>query len=577
MGDVTISVPLDGDGDDMPDEWEFENGLDPSSADDSGLDPDEDGLSNLAEYQNGTDPTNWDTDNDYMADGWEVSYDGLDPLTYDALVDLDGDGYSNFEEYFYGTDPNDSNSKPQPPIADAGPDQTVDEGVVVTLDGSNSTDPNDGISSYLWEQTEGIEVTLSASTAVQPTFTAPEDVAAGGESLTFQLTVTDNEGLPPTTDTCIVNVTWNNIPPTADAGPDQTVDEGETVTLDGSNSTDPDVTIASYLWTQTGGTPVTLSDTTDAMPTFVALPVDVSGETLTFQLTVKDNGGLEGSDEVLVTVNDNGITGFPDDVVTMTSSTGESIGIKVDSGGNCASLSAIDPSTIADTTNGPEDLIYGLIDIQIKTHTVGGTAFLTIYLPDPAPYGYKWYKYVANTGWYDYSEYAVFNFDRTQLALKLIDGGIGDDDGVADRMIVDPCGLGIIALQTEPAPTKTSPTPSAAGGGGGGCFIATAAYGSSIGSHVKVLSQFRDRFLLTNRMGKVFVRFYYTYSPPVADFIASHDMVRLVARSGLWPLVGVSWMALQLGPIATLALIVLLLALMSTTTTVACLKRLWLK
>ncbi|UCH00712.1 MAG: hypothetical protein JSU78_01720, partial [Deltaproteobacteria bacterium] len=220
--------------------------------------------------------------------------------------------------------------------------------------------------------------------------------------------------------------------------------------------------------------PVTLSDTTDAMPTFVTPPVDVGGETLAFQLTVKDNGGLEGSDEVLVIVNDNGITGFPDDVVTMTSSTGESIGIKVDSGGNCVSLSAIDPSTISDTTNRPEELIYGLINIQIKPSTVGGTAAGTICLPEPAPYGYKWYKYRANLGWYDYSDHAVFNFDRTQVTLTLTDGGIGDDDGLANGMIVDPSGLGIALTTPEP-----TPAPSGAGGGGG-CFIATAGYGSSM-------------------------------------------------------------------------------------------------
>ncbi len=91
------------------------------------------------------------------------------------------------------------------PVADAGPDQTVDEGVTVTLDGSNSWDPEDGSElSYLWEQTVGPSVTLSDPTAVQPTFTAP-DVGPGGISLTFQLTVTDSGSLQDT-DTCIVNI-----------------------------------------------------------------------------------------------------------------------------------------------------------------------------------------------------------------------------------------------------------------------------------------------------------------------------------------------------------------------------------
>jgi len=85
-------------------------------------------------------------------------------------------------------------------------------------------------------------------------------------------------------------------------------------------------------------------------------------------------------------------------------------------------------------------------------------------------------------------------------------------------------------------------------GGGGGCFIATAAYGSPLTSHIKVLSKFRDHFLLTNGIGKRFVRFYYTYSPPVAHFIEKHDRLRMMVRLGLLPLVGISWLALEIGP-----------------------------
>jgi len=113
-----------------------------------------------------------------------------------------------------------------------------------------------------------------------------------------------------------------------------------------------------------------------------------------------------------VTVNDNGITGFPDDVVTLTCSTGDSIGVKDTGGGNCVSLSAVDPSTIADTTNMPEDLIYGLFDIQVKPNTVGGTVEFTFYLADSAPDDYAWFKYSSSKGWYDFSasQYLFHNF-----------------------------------------------------------------------------------------------------------------------------------------------------------------------
>jgi hypothetical protein len=76
--------------------------------------------------------------------------------------------------------------------------------VTVTLDGSNSSDPDNDISSYQWNQTGGLSVSLSNTSAARPTFTAP-NVGPSGESLTFQLTVTDSGGLQ-STDTCIVNL-----------------------------------------------------------------------------------------------------------------------------------------------------------------------------------------------------------------------------------------------------------------------------------------------------------------------------------------------------------------------------------
>ena len=186
------------------------------------------------------------------------------------------------------------------PTADAGPDQTVDEGVTVTLNGSNSTDADGAIASYLWTQKAGTSVTLSDSASSQPTFTAPF-VGLTGEALTFQLTVTDNGGLADT-DTVIINVSSVNQAPTADAGPYQTVDEADTVTLDGSNSSDPDDAIDAYLWTQTHGRPVTLSNPRAAQTTFTGPFVGTASEPLNFQLTVNDQGGLSDADSATVTV-----------------------------------------------------------------------------------------------------------------------------------------------------------------------------------------------------------------------------------------------------------------------------------
>ena len=76
------------------------------------------------------------------------------------------------------------------PIANAGSNQSVLIESLVTLDGSSSLDPDGTIESYLWSQTSGINVELNSLTEALVTFTAPSSL----DSLSFTLTVTDNEG-----------------------------------------------------------------------------------------------------------------------------------------------------------------------------------------------------------------------------------------------------------------------------------------------------------------------------------------------------------------------------------------------
>lgn len=93
-----------------------------------------------------------------------------------------------------------------------------------------------------------------------------------------------------------------NIAPTANAGDDQTVDEQTSVTLNASGSADSDGSIATFLWSQTAGTSVTLSDDSISMPEFTA-PTLLTAETLTFQVTVTDDENSSASDLVNVTIN----------------------------------------------------------------------------------------------------------------------------------------------------------------------------------------------------------------------------------------------------------------------------------
>ena len=92
-----------------------------------------------------------------------------------------------------------------------------------------------------------------------------------------------------------------NMPPTANAGPSQSVAAASLVTLDGTGSSDPDGTIVSYAWIQTVGTTVTLSNAGTATPV-VGAPSSLNAETLTFQLTVTDDGGATATDTVDVAV-----------------------------------------------------------------------------------------------------------------------------------------------------------------------------------------------------------------------------------------------------------------------------------
>jgi formylglycine-generating enzyme required for sulfatase activity len=180
-----------------------------------------------------------------------------------------------------------------PPTADAGLDQQVDIGAVVTLDGTGSSDPDGTIASYAWSSLDA--VTLSDSTAVMPTFTAG---TTPGLTYTFELVVSDGTDSS-TPDQVIITVQAppQNLPPTADAGADQFVPPTALVTLDGSGSSDPEGTIASYTWSSLDA--VTLSDSTAVMPTFTA--GTTPGLTYTFELVVSDGTDSSAPDTVVVT------------------------------------------------------------------------------------------------------------------------------------------------------------------------------------------------------------------------------------------------------------------------------------
>jgi hypothetical protein len=76
--------------------------------------------------------------------------------------------------------------------------------------------------------------------------------------------------------------------------------------------------------------------------------------------------------------------------------------------------------------------------------------------------------------------------------------------------------------------------------------------------HVRILRDFRDRFLLTNPAGRAFVDIYYACSPSIADFIKEYETLRTAVSLGLLPFVGLSWVMLNIDPVAGLGFILFL-------------------
>jgi hypothetical protein len=196
----------------------------------------------------------------------------------------------------------------KPPVAAIADIVTpVNEAATVKLDGSLSSDPDGDALTYSWLQTAGPHVDLSLSSdGSAATFTAPNDVPLSGVTLEFQLTVSD--GILSSSAIKDISVKWVNDPPEAVVGCPASVDEGTSVTLLGSGSTDSDDGIVSYSWIQTNGGPVaTLPEPASAMDsdrTFTAPTLNSQFQTMTFGLTVTDYSGLFNSKTCDVKVND---------------------------------------------------------------------------------------------------------------------------------------------------------------------------------------------------------------------------------------------------------------------------------
>ncbi|MEL6566933.1 MAG: hypothetical protein AAFQ22_00845 [Pseudomonadota bacterium] len=194
------------------------------------------------------------------------------------------------------------------PTVDAGADATLTGFTAssqFSLTGSAADADGDALT-FAWTQVSGPAVTISDATTLTPQISYDPGQDPAQQQVVLRLSADDGTN-PPVADDITLTLMPNNAP-VADAGSDQTfanLATGGVVQLDASNSSDVNNDSLTYVWTQTAGPTVSLSDAANVAPSFT-VPAGLSGQqTLTFDVTVTD-GVSSSSDTVAVTftVND---------------------------------------------------------------------------------------------------------------------------------------------------------------------------------------------------------------------------------------------------------------------------------
>ena len=222
----------------------------------------------------------------------EYSFDGLSWLTYSEPFTINTKGVTTI--YYKSIDNADNVETIKtvtikidtPPVADANGPYAGYEGSLITFNGSDSYDLDDNIIIYEWDfDGDGIYETNTYETNGTVNHTWCDDYFGN-----VSLRVTDSRGA---TDVNNTTVTVLNVPPTADAGPDQTVYAGDVVIFNGS-ATDPGCDNLTFEWELGDGTNATGMNTTHVY-------FDKGNYTVT--LTVIDDDGGVGTDNTIITGN----------------------------------------------------------------------------------------------------------------------------------------------------------------------------------------------------------------------------------------------------------------------------------
>ncbi|MCB2145406.1 MAG: PKD domain-containing protein [Deltaproteobacteria bacterium] len=200
--------------------------------------------------------------------------------------------------------------------------------------------------------------------------------------------------------------------------------------------------------------------------TFTTIAADVAGDA--------NIDGIPDAQEVdgSVDVNENGIPdSLEDNIMSVNTVEGQTIvGVEtVSDDVTLVSIKSLSTDAIPDKS---VKMGFGLIGFKLYLQNGVKTATVKINFSTRVPKDAQLYKYITDNGWQVY-ESAVFAKNGKSVTILLEDGGMGDEDGIENGVIVDPSGIASTELLATDSATLTTGGTSTGGGGGGGCFIGT--------------------------------------------------------------------------------------------------------